>query len=95
MVLSGTASDNVGVTEVNVSIRNRIDKTWLQSDGVTFAAAYATLPASLESPGGTMTEWSLPLTLPDGSYAVEAKAVDAAGNIDGTPPWVPFGIDTG
>jgi len=61
---------------------------------VTFSTTYATLLATLDTPGGTSTGWSLPLTLTNGSYAVTVTAVDAVGNTDSTPPWVPFGVDT-
>ncbi len=94
VVLSGTATDDVGVTKVKVAVRNKVDKTWLQADGVTFAVKYVAVPATLDTPGGTLTGWSFPVSLPDGSYTVVLKAFDAAGNVDPTPPWVSFILDT-
>jgi hypothetical protein len=92
VVLSGSASDDVGVTDVRVAVRDAASKLWLQSDGVTFGSAYALLPSSLDAVGGVLTGWSLAVSLVDGSYAVQVKAEDAAGNVDPTPPWIPFTV---
>ncbi len=94
VVLSGTATDDVGVTKVKVAVRNTVDKTWLQSDGVTFGSSYASSLALLGTPGGMLTDWSFAVSLPDGAYALEIKAVDAVGNTDPTPPWIPFTVNT-
>ncbi len=95
VVLSGPASDDVGVTAVKVSVRDTVSKLWLQADGVTFGSAYALLSAVLDAPGATATGWSLAVSLPDGAYAAQVKAFDAAGNVDPTPPWVPFTVASG
>jgi hypothetical protein len=91
---SGTATDNVGVTTVRVSVadRNSPDQRWLQPNG-TFGSAYATRPATLATPGGQSTTWSLgPITLPPGSYSLEARTSDAAGFVDPTPARTVFTV---
>ena len=86
---TGTATDNVGVTEVRVGVRDRDTGLWLQANG-TWAAAYAYRLASLSAPGGTSTDWSLSVNLPPGRFAFDARARDAAGNIDGSAAFRPF-----
>ena len=95
VVLSGTATDNVGVTAVWIAIRNRSTGQWLQSDGVSFGTPYTLLPATLDTPGELSTDWTFPVTLADAGYAVQVKADDAAGNRDPSPPWVRFSVVTG
>ena len=88
----GSATDNVGVTVVEVAVRDTVNKLWLQPNG-SFASGYATMPASLDNAGGTSTGWSFPVDLANGSYAVQPRAFDSAGNRDQSPPWVPFSIN--
>jgi hypothetical protein len=94
---SGTATDNVGVTAVRVAVYNRAGTSanrWLQADG-SWGAAYASRNATLETPGATSTTWSLgPVTLPEGSYAIDARTVDAAGFVDPDRAWRPFTVST-
>ena len=86
---TGTASDDRGVTEVRVGIRDRDAGQWLQANG-TWASGYAYRQASLSAPGGTSTDWSLTVNLGPGRYACDARARDAAGNIDPTAAFRPF-----
>lgn len=80
--LTGTATDDFGVQSVRVSLRDGDTDRYLQPNG-TVSAAYADLPAVLESPGATSTNWSLALTLPtEGSWNVTAFAYDAVGQQD-------------
>ncbi len=95
VAVSGSASDDVGVVGVDVAVRDTVLGMWLQADGVTFGSSYASVPAVLDTPGGLVTGWSFGVSLPDGDYAVQVKAVDAAGNADPTPPWVPFTVGAG
>ena len=93
---AGTAADDVGVTEVRVGVYNRGGDSatrWLQDDG-TWGAAYTARLATLGTPGGTGTTWSLPVTLADGDYAFDVRAVDAAGNVTDPRPWRPFSVNT-
>ena len=84
--VTGTASDNVGVARVRVSLQNLTTRQWLQADG-TFGASYAALDADLDSVNGTQTGWSFDVAnLSADEYAVSARAIDAAGNTDPTRP---------
>lgn len=89
---TGTATDNVGVTQVRVAIRDRATQQWLQANG-TWGSAYAYRLATLGTPGGTSTNWSYSLSLPTGSFAVDVRALDAAGNLDPSAAWRPFIVD--
>ena len=80
--LAGTATDDHGVDRVLVSVEDSETDRYLQPDG-SLKAAYAALEASLATPGGADTTWSLPVDLPtNGDYAVTARAVDTVGQYD-------------
>lgn len=81
--LCGTATDQSGVTSVEVAV--------FRSGTPTF------VPATLGSPGATTTSWRLAYPLPaDGTYSVRIRATDVRGNT--TPAaaqaTVGFRIDT-
>ena len=82
LTVSGTASDNVGVTGVDVVILRYDDEVqgYLQADGSFGGEQGARLPATLSNPGGTTTNWTFSTALPGGSYYAFALARDAAGN---------------
>jgi large repetitive protein len=64
--LSGTATDDIGVERVRVSLQDRDTGRYLQANG-TMAAAIAYRDATLTPPSATSTTWSLPaITLPTG-----------------------------
>jgi PKD repeat protein len=80
--LAGTATDDVGVQGVRVSLQDQDTGRYVQPDG-TMAAAFATLNATPASPGATSTTWTLPVDLPTkGDYAVTAYALDTSGQQD-------------
>jgi len=80
--LAGTATDDFGVASVRVSLLDRDTGRYVQPNG-TMAAAFATLNATLASPGATSTTWTLPVDLPtQGEFDVTAFAVDTAGQQD-------------
>lgn len=82
--LTGTATDDKGVQGVRVALRDSDTGRYVQPDG-TMAAAFATVEATLAAPGATSTAWRLPIDLPaPGNFAVEAWAVDTAGQQDGS-----------
>ncbi len=84
LTLSGNATDNLGVTEVRVALRDADTARYATADGAT-QAAYTTVPATLANTGGTSTAWSLDYTLPtQGDWNVTAVAFDAAGQYDFT-----------
>ena len=76
--LAGTATDDVGVDRVQVSLQDRDTGRYLQANG-TMAAAIAYRQATLGTPGGTATTWSLPqVTLPTaGDWRFSVVAFDA------------------
>lgn len=80
--LTGTATDDLGVASVRVALEDQDTNRYLQPNG-SMAAGFATLPATLATPGGTSTTWQLPVTLPTrGDWAVTAFAFDTAGQQD-------------
>lgn len=80
--LTGTATDDIGVERVLVSLEDLDTNRYLQRDG-SMAATFATLPATLASPGATSTTWSLPVQLPTrGDWSVTAFAYDTASQQD-------------
>jgi len=80
--LGGSATDDLGVQRVEVSIRDNNTSLYLQANGTLGAGFYAA-QAVLGSPGATTTTWSLPVTLPtEGDYSVTAIAYDTAGQQD-------------
>ncbi len=80
--LAGTASDDLGVTEVRVALRDADTARYANASGGT-QATYTTIPATVNSPGATSTTWSLPFTLPtQGDWNVTAVAFDAVGQYD-------------
>jgi large repetitive protein len=80
--LAGTATDNLGVANVLVSLEDQLTNRYIQPNG-SLAANFATLNATLASPGATSTGWTLPVDLPtEGDWAVTVYAVDTAGQQD-------------
>ncbi len=50
VTVSGSATDDVGVSGVTVSLQDRVSKQWLQANG-SFGATQASLPATVGAPG--------------------------------------------
>ena len=91
VTLAGTASDDVDVSRVDLTLQNTTLGTWLQPNG-TFGASAATVPATLVNDQGTTTGWQLPTTLPNGAYSLTATAVDASTNADASPATRSFSV---
>ena len=80
--LVGTATDDFGVAEVNVSLRDGLTNRYLQDNG-TMSVDYNDLPAVLGTPNGTDTAWTLSTDLPtEGAWNVTAYAKDTSGQLD-------------
>ena len=80
--LTGTATDDLGVQSLKVTVFNNDNGQYLQTNG-TLASGYTQLTATLATPNATSTTWSLPITLPgSGNYSVTALAYDTAGQQD-------------
>ncbi len=89
--LSGTASDNVGVTRVRLTIYETGGyDTW---NGSAFTPAFSTVEAVVDAPGNPLSAWSYDLSgAPDGQVVFTAVAFDAVGNFDATPNWRLFNV---
>jgi hypothetical protein len=80
--LTGTATDDKGVSGVRVAIVETDRDLYLKADG-TLAPGFRTLDAGLASPGATSTSWTLSKDLPaSGSYSVTAYALDSSNQLD-------------
>jgi PKD repeat protein len=80
--LAGTATDDIGVSAVRLTIQDQDTSRYLQPNG-TMAAGYALVDAVLANPGATTTTWTLPVTLPtQGTFSVTAFAYDTSGQQD-------------
>ncbi len=80
--VTGTATDDFGVSEVRVAVFENDTDRYLRADG-TLGASFGTLNATLGTPGGTSTTWSLSRDLPiNGNYSITAYAVDTSSQLD-------------
>ncbi len=91
LVIQGTADDDRDVAAVDVAIRDGASGQWW--DGTRWVATFRALPAVLDQAGAPTTGWTYAWTPPQiGSYAIWARAKDAAGNVTVEKPWVPFTV---
>ncbi len=90
-ILSGTATDDVGVTRGDVAIKDRTSGRWLQPNG-TWGPSSMWLRASLAIPGALSTTWTYSLSVPLGAYTVGFRAGDASRKFDASIPWVRFSV---
>jgi DNA-binding beta-propeller fold protein YncE len=91
ITLSGGATDDRSVASVSVAIKKGTANLWLHPDGTW--GVFQWLPASLGTPGATSTAWSYVWSEPGtGSFNIQVKATDGAGNIDPTKPSVAFTV---
>ena len=90
--LTGTATDNIGVQEVRVSIQRKRGNTMFYWNGTAFTTAPASLPATVTTSGDSSVSWKLSIPLPKsgdldkGSYLIVAAAYDEAGNVRVSTP---------
>ena len=84
--LAGAATDETGVKEVRVTLQDRETGRYLQANG-TMSATSAFRLATLGTPLGTSTTWSLPpITLPSGGdWRFSAAAYDTRDQFDASP----------
>ena len=82
--LTGSAVDDVAVTEVGVAVKDTERNLWYRADGTW--GAWDELPATLGAAGEPKTGWSFEWAPPrDGEYLFVIRARDPQGNIDTTP----------
>ncbi len=80
--LTGTATDDMGVKAVQVSIQDRDTSLYVQPNG-TMGALFSGLVATLANPNATSSSWSLAVDLPNaGDYSVTAFAFDTSDQQD-------------
>jgi len=91
--ITGAATDNVGVTSVRLELRRTSDQAYW--NGTTFQPTSTFVLATLASPGATSTSWSYSFNPgANASYSVRATAVDAKPNVDGSPAFRSFSLNT-
>jgi tripartite motif-containing protein 71 len=96
VTFAGTATDNVAVKEVRISIQDTQTKLWWRSNG-TWGQTQPQ-QATLASPNQPSTGWTFAFTpAPNGSgrYAVQVVAVDTSNNVATTKPFVQFRVSAG
>ena len=82
--ISGTAADDIAVSEVTIGVFDREVSMWLQPDG-TYQRYPTPFLADLSAPGTTETDWDFTFTAPAaGEYQFFVRAVDSAGQADTT-----------
>ncbi|MDI6791472.1 MAG: Ig-like domain-containing protein, partial [bacterium] len=89
--ISGTATDDKGVAQVEVSIRRNSDSNYW--NGVVWVGVQTWVTAT-----GT-NAWTYPFTLPtggsaDGSYTIQSRATDTAGNVENPGTGNNFNFDS-
>ncbi len=94
--LAGTATDDVGVQEVQLAVKDRADNRWWNPATQSWGG-FTRFPADLADPGSASTAWSFDLTPTggSGSYWMSARAVDTSDNIDGSPASNRFSVAEG
>jgi PKD repeat protein len=76
--ITGTASDDIGVTGLSMTIRDSHDR-YLQDDG-TASASYNSFHITPDVSGATSTTWSKDVTVPyEDTWKAQTRATDTAG----------------
>jgi large repetitive protein len=80
--LVGTATDDIGVSSVELLIQDNDTGRYLQDNGI-YNSTYNTVSATLAAPDATSTDWTYALVLPgSGDYRVTAYAYDTSDQQD-------------
>jgi len=80
-VITGTATDDVGVSSLSLTLRDENNR-YLQDDG-TVSAIYNAFRVTPDVVGATDTTWSYEITVPyEGRWQAQARAVDTSGQSD-------------
>ena len=92
--LTGSATDNKGVTRVQVAIQNKGE--WWDGSRGTWTKVFTQNRATLGSPGSKSTAWrySFPVPSVGGTFFAQAQAVDAAGQLDAPVATRNFTVDS-
>ncbi len=92
VTITGTAADDVSVSEVYVALFDRDDNKWLRADGTW--GGWQKLPAALVSPGDVSTPYSFAVTLADARYKANVWAIDSSGKDTVPRANVKFEVDS-
>jgi alpha-tubulin suppressor-like RCC1 family protein len=85
LIVTGTATDNVGISGVGLVIKRNSDNNYLNATG-TWQPSFVTVEAFMTTSGEPSTTFSLPFTPPTiGTYSIVARPLDVRGNIIQTP----------
>jgi outer membrane protein assembly factor BamB len=78
--LSGSATDDVGVSKVLVAVENVNNGKWWDARTKTWSGVFTQSPATLGSAGAKSTTWRSSFAVPSigGAYFMQAEAVDAS-----------------
>jgi hypothetical protein len=87
--ITGTATDDIGVTRVQVALKDRDTNLWWNPNTGTWGAL-VWKDATLGAPGAPSTTWSWTPNVGAGNWYVQAKAWDAAKRFDATVATVRF-----
>ena len=81
VTITGTASDDLGVTKVLVSVRQDSGALWWDAGASKWQKYFVANPATMTSPGAKLTDWtfSVPVSNNGGNYTINADAQDATG----------------
>ena len=96
VTFQGAAGDNVGVTQVQVSIMDRnTNRMFDPGTGTFINGPKIWIPGTVATPGALETTWSYVFTggaAGSGSYYVLSRALDAAGNIQTDSPFTRYTV---
>jgi NHL repeat/Bacterial Ig domain len=96
VMISGDATDNVGVAQVRVAIRNNSlpnGSNWWNGSGW---GPYTYVPADLSSAGEAATAWSYVFDAPaSGSYGLQVRSLDTSANLGSPAAWQNFNATVG
>lgn len=94
VTVTGNATDNKGVAEVYVVVKNTGTNKFLQPD-LTWATPWAQIPSFVHEYQATSTAFGWSGDLPNGNYTVTVRAEDIVGNVDGSPATRSFVVNSG
>jgi outer membrane protein assembly factor BamB len=94
--LAGGATDDVGVAQVLLAVKDRNTGHWWSPSTSSWANTFTQFPAALSAPGASSTGWSktIPVPTSGGLYTVQAEAVDGDGQHDPIVPLADFEVES-
>jgi outer membrane protein assembly factor BamB len=95
VTLSGSASDDTGVDQVLVAVKNSNANRWWDPSILSWVKVFTQYPATLSNAGGSSTNWTATFPAPPGGgpFYTQAEAVDGDGQHDPTVAVSRFTID--